>query len=96
MNTILEVLRDNEPLTTQLRSATSKESAYGMIVDAAGKRGKKVGTKEVEEYFANRPKAKPEELSDEELEAVSGGMMVCSIKQSEICCYTCRTSQIIW
>ena len=96
MDPILELLRDNEPLTAQLKGATSKESAVNMIVDAAGKRGKKLTSREVETFFAQKPKGNPEALSDQELEAVSGGMMRCSVALSDVCCYTCRTSEVSW
>ena len=96
MNTILELLHHNEPLTTQLKGATSRESAVSMIVDAAGQRGQALTRAEVETFFEQRPKTNPEALSEEELEAVSGGLMRCSVVLSDICCYTCRTSQVSW
>lgn len=96
MNGILELLHNNEPLAVQLRAATSRENATSIIIDAARQRGQSFDTTDVAEFFAHRPKSNPEALSEEELETVSGGQMRCSVVLSDICCYTCRTSQVSW
>ena len=96
MNAILELLHNNEPLAVQLRAATSKDNATSIIIEAAKQRGQSFDVSDVSEFFAQRPKTNPEALSEEELEAVSGGLMRCSVVLSDFCCYTCRTSQVSW
>ena len=96
MKAILDLLHNNEPLAVQLRAATSTENATSIIIDAAKQRGQSFDKTEVAEFFAHRPKTNPEALSEEELETVSGGQMACSVVLSDICCYTCRTSQVSW
>jgi hypothetical protein len=93
---ILELLHNNEPLTAQLQKATSIDNAASIVVEAAKQRGQKFDVSEVTGFFAQRPKTNPEALSEEELEAVSGGRMRCSVVLSDICCYTCRTSEVSW
>lgn len=104
MQAVLDLLRNNEPLTQQLRTATSVEDAAVLLADASEQRGERVSVSEITEWLARRPKVDAQALSDEELQTVSGGMMpgdgiktTLETKLTEcshICCTTCRTTSI--
>jgi hypothetical protein len=102
MQAILDLLKDNEPLTRKLKAATSVDDAAQILAKAAAESGQQLGVAGIRKFLAERPKVNPEALSEEELMAVSGGqaprdpydtkLVACS----QICCYTCRTSQVSW
>ncbi len=93
MKAILDLLQNNAPLTAKLKTADSVESAAKMLAAASKERGQSVNVIELSAWLAQRPKSNPEGLSDDELQSVSGGALP---KTSDICCFTCRTSKVLW
>lgn len=101
MQSILDLLRNDPALIEKLKSATSVDDAAKLLVDAAKQRGQNLKLSEVAHFLTHRPKSDPQALSDDELQAVSGGAIKTTLETkltdcSKVCCYTCRTSSIYY
>ncbi len=100
MEGIKNLLKDSQ-LSSKLRTAKSLDEAAQIIVSAGKAKGLNLNLKEVSSWLGKAPRKDPKTLSDEELLAVSGGAIKTTLETklidcSKICCFTCRTSEIIW
>ncbi len=69
-----EVLQD-PVLLEQLKPATSRESLVNIAVELGKEKGYSFDTKQLTEWIAARQKVVTTELSDKDLETLSGGLV---------------------
>jgi hypothetical protein len=95
---ILDVVKDNAQVVDKLKAATSVEDAARILVDACKQAGQHISPSEVATWLTQRSKASSDALSDEDLQAVSGGIKTTWETKltdcSKICCSTCRTTSV--
>lgn len=92
-------LLKNPDVAAKLRSAKSPEAAAKLIVKAGKDTGVALDASEVAAWFKAAPRKDLKRVTHPELMEMMAIKTTWETKLtacSQICCYTCRTSQIMW
>lgn len=98
MNDVMRLLKD-ETVAKKLRKATRRTDAARIIVLAGKAKGITLTISGVSAILKAAPRKDPKKVTKADLASLGAIKTTLETKLtqcSKICCYTCRTSQIVW